>query len=949
MRGVLRKSCVAVERDGGRRDPAFIFQPIKNMTAPSFVPHSQNPQGFTAAQIASAARLSKRWVLRALSRITQSGSVIIRGNETPFYTFDVLPDCIHQAIAVTATGSGLSGAEYLESFTKPWTPTLPLEKIDNVCIADAKKLQAALLPALNATFKGAERNRIGQDNYKREFGHEISERHVERMIARTLRRAGGNEDFDRLELYLPEHPKPKAENKRITPGESEFADLFQIIRAFTVPAKPTDGERAAIWAAAFELFNGANNLKKKKYLRVALVKFLFRHTPALAASEHALRVSFDRKFGRWIAENKSVTALLDGRVEKRGIAKADHFENRDIDQITWHAAANCGGRVAQAVRDLAASGERSGLSEKTLEIITRPAKRKSYVNRRLMDVVSNDVQQLMPFFLGKKAIDDATAHLQRDYSKLASMEVVSADDFTFPVYFYIPDGNGWFTLTRGQCLIFLDVRSWRVIAYSLQPERNYNSLVIRTLMNRVCRDHGIPGTWYFERGIWKRSLIVNGRAPVGWNDGLSPVEAQTAWEKFGVNFRYAMRARTKPVERVGGMLQDLMHGVRGYCGRDERRDCPEQTKRAIDDVQARRVEHPGELILSFEEWDNQLSQIIERYNAASQDGTILQGLSPNEAFEKFWPTDNLPAKLDERAWHLLAHYVRTVRVTANGISFRIGQKSFIYRNERTGQDRGKDVLAWFDPESPEFISVTDMDRKNPYLVERALPVDYLAVPGDANFKNEVSKAAAHSSYSRTRYHTLKSAFAPKYRRNIVDSKIAATAEQMRQQRESYTAQEREKKSAEKSFSRLGMRGPRELRPGQAEAAKELAELFEKNKSTSRRTKPDTTKSGDVAYNLKSYGTNETRYVDYLLERLTEFRKAGASFGQQFNKVVTLGIVRRIAEKQLGCNVHEASRFDEICAYLKEKIDDTILGKSHAAKGVRNYHPFKEHAEKAGAK
>jgi len=58
------------------------------------------------------------------------------------------------------------------------------------------------------------------------------------------------------------------------------------------------------------------------------------------------------------------------------------------------------------------------------------------------------------------------------------MEVISADDFTFPVYFYVPDGKGWFTLTRGQCLIFLDARSWRVIAYSLQPERNYNSLVI---------------------------------------------------------------------------------------------------------------------------------------------------------------------------------------------------------------------------------------------------------------------------------------------------------------------------------------------------------------------------------------------------------------------------------------------------------------------------------------
>lgn len=920
------------------------------MNCPSkTLPHETRPLAWTAAQIAAAARLSKRWVFRALTTAQTSGSVFVQGNDTATYTFDVLPGCIHQAIAKNAEGSGLSGAEYLESLSKPWRPTLPLEKIADACIANAKKLQVALLPALQTIFKGADRIRIGLDNYKREFGHEITGRHMERLIARTLRRAGGNEDFDRLELYLPENPKPKNEARRMTPGESEFADVLQIIRACRDANEPTDAEKAAIWVAAFEIFDEASNLKKQKYLRRALVKFLFRHASTLAASEHALRVSFDRKFERWIAAEKNATVLLDGRIEKRGVPTAETFLERDIDQITWHAAANCGGRVAQAVRDLAASGERSGLSKNTLEVITRPAARKSYVNRRLMDTVSNEVQQLMPFFLGKKAVDDATAHLQRDYSKLAAMEIVSADDFTFPVYFYIPDGNGWFTLTRGQCLIYLDVRSWRVIAYSLQPERNYNSLVIRTLMNRVCRDHGIPCVWYFERGIWKKSLLVNGRAPVGWNEGLSPIEAQMGWGNLGVKFCYATRARTKPVERVGGMLQDLMHGIRGYCGRDERRDCPEQTKRAKDDVEARRVEHPGELFLSFEEWDQQLAQLIDQYNAASQAGTVLQGLSPNEAFEKFWPAGNPPSKLDERSWHLLSHYVRPVRVTTNGICFRIGQKSYVYRNERTGQDRGKTVLAWFDPESPGFISVTDMDRKNPYLVERSLPVDFLAAPGDANYENEISKAAAHSSYLRTRFHSLKANFAPKFRRNIVTPQVAATAQEMQRQRDDLVVKQREKKSSEKDFSRLGMRAPRDLRPGQAEAGKELVELFEKNKPAPSPRGPKTNKNGQVEYQLKPFGSTQTQYVDYLLERLTEFRKTGAAFGQHFNQAVTFSITRRIAQTALKFSVYDATRFDEVCAHLKEKIDATILGKKNASKGIRNYHPFEEHNQKAGVK
>ena len=252
-----------------------------------------------------------------------------------------------------------------------------------------------------------------------------------------------------------------------------------------------------------------------------------------------MRVAFDRKYARWLENGESSAALLDGRELKRGEKRAPEIPQADVDRLVWHAAANCGGRVAQAVRDFAAKGERSGLDAGTVEIITRHHTRKSQFNRRLTARVAGEVEAIKPFFLNKKVKDDATAHLERDYSKLASMEIVNADDFTFPVYFYVPDGNGFLTLARGQCLLMLDVRSWKIIAWSLQPERNYNSLVIRTLMNRVCSGWGIPGTWYFERGIWQNSHLVKGTAPVGWNNALCWHEAKTGWEALGVQFRHA--------------------------------------------------------------------------------------------------------------------------------------------------------------------------------------------------------------------------------------------------------------------------------------------------------------------------------------------------------------------------------------------------------------------------
>ena len=789
---------------------------------------------YTTAQIAGAARISKQAVLKSMAGIPAIESVIVRGNETPVWSVDAMPLSITEKLVECARRNGLSIADYLDAFVHPWQPPVALGDVSETCLDGANKLRAALLPALQRMdapmFTPADLVRLGLQDYERAFGHRITERHWRRLLDRTVRRDAGAEDFERLEIYLPEKPACKSDAIRLLPAEMKFKSLTDAIQGFADPTTPTRTEIAGFWAEAFELYQaGADTKREQHALRRELVNFLFRHAPWPAQSKHALRVAFDRKFERWIKNGESAAALLDGRELKRGVPIAKPVPQNDVDQIVWHAAANCGGRVAQALRDFAANGERSGLSADTVEIVTRHHARKSQFNRRLTARVAGDVEAIKPFFLNKKVRDDATAHLDRDYSKLASMEIINADDFTFPVYFYVPDGNGWFNLTRGQCLLMLDVRSWKVIAWSLQPERNYNSLVIRTLMNRVCTGWGIPGTWYFERGIWQNSHVVKGTAPPGWNDAHSWLEAKVGWENLGVKFQHAIRARTKPVERVGGLLQDMMEGIRGYCGRDERRDCPDATKRAMDEVEFRRVNHPGELFLSFDEWHEQLGQLIDRYNAASQDGKVLRGLSPDEAFEKCWPHNNPPARLDANSWHLVAHYVRPVPVTTNGICFRIGSKSFVYRNERTGQDRGKTVLGWFDPECPEFLCVTDMNRKNPYLVERSTPVDFLAAPGDPVFEREIAKAASHSVYPRARYNVLKARFAPTFRPNLVDIETAETAQEMLRQRTEKAAEQKqtiaETSRARKSFNRLGMAAPRNLRPGQSESAARLAEIL----------------------------------------------------------------------------------------------------------------------------
>ena len=824
---------------------------------PNFQP-AFPPNGYTAAQLSLALSVNKRSVLKALVQTPATGVAIVRGNDTPTWTLAALPERLRAMIATLASERGLSLAEYVETSTRPWQPKFPLAEIADDCIADATKLRTALLPALqrhaSPLLAGEDRARLGLADYQRAFGHAVNERHWRRLIARTLQRDCGAGDFNRLELYLSDNPKPKAGAARLLPHEADFKALRDTIQSFADPTAPSAAEKAALWSEAFELVAPLVK-RERKAVRRALVKFLAHHAPWLAENAHALRVNFERKFARWQEQGESSAALLDGRELKRGLPKVE-TPQEDIDLLQYKAAFECGGRVAQAKRELVASGNRSGLTAGTLELLANHRSRKSAVPRRIMQAVKPAVDLVMPYRLGKKAIDDATAYLERDYSKLASMQVVTADDLTAPIYFYVPDGRGWYDLTRGQVLAFVDVRSWKIVAWSLQPERNYNSLVIRTLMNRVCASNGLPRVWLFERGIWKRSNLVKVSAPVGWGSSHSGPECETGWEQLGVRFVHAIRARSKPVERVFGLIQDMMEGVRGYCGRDERRDLPEVTKRAMDDVRAKRVSHPGELFLSFDEWDSELGRIIEQYNATSQDGAVLAGLSPNEAFETYWPQDNPPVIPDEKWRHLVSHYVKQVPVTENGIRFQIGAKNYVYRNERTGLDRGKQVLAWFDPECPDFLSVTDLNKRNPYTVERSQKVDFIAEPGDPNFEHQLSLVAAHNAYPKARFHVLKTKFGRDFRRNFIDATTAELGQEMSAQRQTMEAAQKEQTAqtnkARRAANKLGLAVPASR--VDAESAEALARLqrrfAEDDEAPANSPKADA--SGKKTYILKPF-------------------------------------------------------------------------------------------------
>jgi len=127
---------------------------------------------------------------------------------------------------------------------------------------------------------------------------------------------------------------------------------------------------------------------------------------------------------------------------------------------------------------------------------------------------------------------------------------------------------------------------------------------------------------------------------------------------------------------------------------------------------------PDGRFLTFDLWEQTLDGLILAYNSKVQNGSILDGRSPDAAFDEFWPRDNPPKEFDADCWHLGAHYVSRRKVGDEGIEFRIGKDLFRYRDKNTASHRGKEMLAWFDPRYTDLLGVTDLKERHPFTVQR---------------------------------------------------------------------------------------------------------------------------------------------------------------------------------------------------------------------------------------
>lgn len=742
-----------------------------------------SPPTFTAAQLARALGKSKRSLWRLLSSAAPSSRALVRGNEAEAWHVAALPAGLQKQLDHEAKRRGFRDVHHLlTTEPTPWRPLdrhgrpLALSDVAAHSVERAQNLKRALEPSLarmnDLSLSNGEFERRGVEDYAKVFGSVITGRHWRDLFKRTVDRDGGAEHWERIEIYLEERPARRVEQPAIfsDADAEDFRELRELVATFKNPVSPSCREESLLWLRAFELFEAMEAAGKVRVKR-RLLQFLWTQCPPLSKTANALRANFDRLLKGWRNSERSSAYLLDGRSERAGIPSREPIPQESIDRITWHAARNCGGRISQAVRELTDLDE---LDPELQAWLSKKFASKSHVPHRLRAAVQDGVRALAPHVQGPRAADKTIPPMELSYEGISSMLAVCPDDFTFPVKLRVPDGKGWWRITRGQVILVIDFRTLCVLSFGLQEEEQPNSLIARTALVRAFREWGLPELIYLERGrVFADAKLISGgptarRHP---NDAgaCSDAEIEMGLRQFGIKLIVARRARSKPVERVGGMLQDLMHGEPGYCGREERHDGPEETihwERELGRGNVKALEH----FYTLDQWEARLWELCERYNQTPHDAKAKRnpGLSPLEHFKALWPRENPPSKLSPEIEFLLAHHrIENLEIKDSGIWIRNRGETFRYFDQQTGERRliNRFVTAWFNPEAPERCTFTDSKMRNAFTVERHQAVNALGT--DETFERESGRAHAHMSAAARRYRALKAQPWASFRHSVV--------------------------------------------------------------------------------------------------------------------------------------------------------------------------------------
>ncbi|HOX58995.1 MAG TPA: hypothetical protein P5205_17695 [Candidatus Paceibacterota bacterium] len=704
---------------------------------------------FTAVQIAQAAGITRQAVYAGLDGLPPTGPEATSDQGAAAWPFGALPLDWQLKITQRGVRRGFeNGEQFLADLREPWKCPLPWDQVPEHQRGKAVKLQNALARALEMRrtpgTAAAQVEQAGLEDFKAHFGYAISGRHWRRLLHRTIERDAGEENWQRLEIYLDDRafaaPAAKTEVVR---NRFQHRELDEVIAALEDRQHPTPADRQFLWDAAFRdyeretapLPDSTKGNRERRLFKASLAHYLFTAFPerTLCATEAALRRRFDEKLDLWRANGRRPEALRDLRPVKSGKFRKVQFP-KDLEAIRDRAILH-DGSISLAYRLLHEEGKLSKEFCSFYPFNVRTAK--SEVPHAVRAAVAPMVEMCLPLRRGAWQARMRGPYIQRDWSGVKAGDFFIADDVTWNHYFkeQLPDGR--FRVLRGECLVMMDLAT----AYALDLlsiAGHYNGEHIRSLTLKVHDLVGLPRLgYYFERGVW-RSKLVRGERGQGTPVHFREAENGLASVNLKLELRHATTPRAKPIEATFRILQERMRYIPGFIGFNERTEEREREQALI----VRANNQDPEALRQFPtqaEWAARISAVLERYNHDPQNGEMLQGKSPAEAWAE--GIRNRPLrKLPDDARYILSTHRKEITVRQEGIILTIRGHRRIYFNEHTGRLIGQRVLAFYNLELPELLTVSDLDRKN-YFTVRAVKLPAMSATREQLAEvNELRKA-----------------------------------------------------------------------------------------------------------------------------------------------------------------------------------------------------------------
>src|SRR6185437_14103272 len=471
---------------------------------------SDAPQQFTVSQIARALGKSRQHAQRMLRGCAPAGTVIVGGNPANVWKVSDLPKAVNDAMAARATS--LEYASVAELFVRPvtqWKPSVPLNKISQRCIDAATKLQRALRRALvlqdNIHVSRIEREKLGLEDYLKEFAEVITDRYLRKLIKRTMDRDGGAANWERIEIYLPEKPELKrAPAQIVTRLAPELCGLHEFV---STVKNPNLYQQESTWALAFAAYKQLklSGVPAKRAARH--VRGLLANSAAfLAPSRDALLKAFNRRLQNFEASGGDCRAVLSRRVDNGERIEINDDLKRDLECLRASAAFANGGRVDAAWRE-----KYPDLSEQIRNrwpfSMEAPRKIHELLVREKVDALTARHMR------GKLTVRRMIGGVERSWESVPSMHEWVMDDMTSNIEVTRQLRDGTWELFLPQIVAALDSASRKFVGWAISSDKGPTAELVCAAALDGFKTHGVPSSIGVENGfVFGNALNINGKS-----------------------------------------------------------------------------------------------------------------------------------------------------------------------------------------------------------------------------------------------------------------------------------------------------------------------------------------------------------------------------------------------------------------------------------------------------